>query len=126
MLPALLQVKVESHLPPQVMSTLSPPLSGKLIPAYTAHLLSHTPFVRMGYSLALGCFPRPLLRGKLREVLDPLLSSCQVTKGAEVKFAEARSNIVKAITRYSVTPPQKWFPESGSLPSSGSAVLCAP
>ena len=79
------------------MTTRSPP--GKLILAYTTHLLSHIAFVRMGYALALGSFPRPLLRGQLRVVLDPLMSSCQVTQDAERQFAEARRNAVLAITR---------------------------
>lgn len=72
-----------------------------LIPTYTGHLLSHSPFTRMGYCLALGGLPRPLLvGGQLRVVLDSLMRSCSDSGPSEAKFAEARRDAICSITRY--------------------------
>ena len=53
----------------------------------------------MGFSLALGGFPKALLAGRLRDVLEPLLKSCCDIQGSEPKFAEARRDAVLSITR---------------------------
>lgn len=54
----------------------------------------------MGYALALGGLPRILLVGQFRAVLDPLVESCQLGGDRnQVKFAEARRDALKAITR---------------------------
>lgn len=74
--------------------------SDQFIPAYTSQLLSHSHFTRMGFSLALGVFPKPLLAGHLRDLLDPLMKSCSDVKGWQPKFTEARRDAVRSISRY--------------------------
>lgn len=72
--------------------------TAKLIPAYTAQILSHSHFTRMGYSLALGALPKSLLvGGELGVVLDSLIQSCSDMTPI---FGEARRDAVRSITRY--------------------------
>lgn len=56
----------------------------------------------MGYCLALGALRRSLLRGHLRQVLDPLISCCSDISASEAKFAEARRDALRSITRYRI------------------------
>ena len=55
----------------------------------------------MGFSLALGAFPKSLLEGRLEAVLEPLMKSCLDIKDSyrQKKFAEARRDAICSITR---------------------------
>ena len=53
---------------------------------------------RMGFSLALGAVPQFFLQNKLDVVLSGLMDACKITE-KEIKWAQARGDAVKAITR---------------------------
>ena len=54
----------------------------------------------MGFSLALGGFPKALLAGQLLTVLEPLVQSCKDIKQCHPKFAEARRDAVCSIAKW--------------------------
>ena len=53
---------------------------------------------RMGFALALGAIPQFFLQNKLNKVLSGLMDACKITE-KEIKWAQARGDAVKAITR---------------------------
>ena len=52
----------------------------------------------MGHSRALGAFPKFMLEGGLGEVLSALVEASRLVE-KEAKFAEARRDAVRAITK---------------------------
>ena len=52
----------------------------------------------MGFSLALGAVPQFFLQNKLDVVLSGLMDASKITE-KEIKWAQARGDAVKAITR---------------------------
>ena len=62
-------------------------------------LVSPNHFTRMGFSLALGALPRMLLHGVLKPVLSRLAQLTSAVQETESKFAEARRDAIRAITR---------------------------
>ncbi len=53
---------------------------------------------RIGYSLALGAFPRFFLLNKLDQILERLMDACKINE-KESKWAQARGDAVKSIAR---------------------------
>lgn len=72
---------------------------GKLLSRYTSELSNPLHFARMGFALALGALPKPLLQGRLSQVLDKLVEGVKNIAGCEPKYAEARRDAVRALTR---------------------------
>ena len=62
-------------------------------------LVSPNHFTRMGFSLALGALPKMLLHGVLKPVLSRLAQLTSAVQETESKFAEARRDAIRAITR---------------------------
>lgn len=53
----------------------------------------------MGYCQALGALPKFMICGKFQVILEALITASQITKKEE-KWAQARRDAIKAITRY--------------------------
>lgn len=89
----------------------------QLIGAYLAGLSNPSPFARyvsyphtqcqccsncpcrMGYCLALGALPRPLLLIQLKLVLEGLVGVVSHIEGCDPQYAEVRRDAAKAISR---------------------------
>lgn len=54
----------------------------------------------MGYCLALGVLPRPLLMIQLKSVLEGLVQVVSYIEGCEPQYAESRRDAARAISRY--------------------------
>lgn len=54
----------------------------------------------MGFCLALGALPRPLLSNHLQQVLEGLVGVASHIQDCEPKYAESRRDAIKAISRY--------------------------
>ncbi|XP_034045626.1 tubulin-specific chaperone D [Thalassophryne amazonica] len=68
-----------------------------LLAQYLAGLKNPEMLTRCGSALALGCLPKFLIHGKLQQILEGLQQAYASQK--EGKFAEARSDTVKAISQ---------------------------
>ncbi|XP_010728726.3 tubulin-specific chaperone D [Larimichthys crocea] len=69
-----------------------------LVSQYTEGLKSPQMLTRCGSALALGCLPRFMIHGKLKQILDGLQQMCTVSQ-KEGTFTEARRDAVKAIAQ---------------------------
>lgn len=54
----------------------------------------------MGYCLALGALPRPLLLIQLKVVLEGLVGVVSHIEGCDPQYAEVRRDAAKAISRF--------------------------
>ena len=70
-----------------------------IIVKYIAKLQDHAEQTRLGYSLAIGAFPKPFLAGKLNMVLGGLMRASRI-EDKHVKFAESRRDAIKSLARY--------------------------
>ena len=52
--------------------------------------------LRMGFSLAVGAFPKFFIKGKLRSILQSLMKAAEITE-KETTWAEFRRDALKAI-----------------------------
>ena len=73
--------------------------TGSLIPHYISQLTSDNHLDCMGFSLALGGLPRPLIQGQLSTLLDSLGACIQNIVGVDTRFTEARRDAVTAVTK---------------------------
>ena len=62
-------------------------------------LTSQLQFARMGFSLALGALPKPLLIGRLDHVMQHLTGSLNNRKESEALFVECRRDAIRAMSR---------------------------
>lgn len=53
----------------------------------------------MGFCLALGALPRPLLSNHLQQVLEGLVGVASHIQDCEPKYTESRRDAIKAISR---------------------------
>lgn len=88
-----------------------------LIPRYLNHLKNRNHFTRMGFSLGLGVLPRPILEGRLDQVLDGLLAAASIDKDIPAVYTEARRDAIRSISNISCTMTL-------SPDGSPSSVLC--
>ncbi|XP_069674548.1 tubulin-specific chaperone D [Periplaneta americana] len=68
-----------------------------LINAYTEQLAANNQTVRMGFSLALGFFPKFMLDDQLHIVIPALIECLKITESTS-KWAESRRDALKALT----------------------------
>ncbi|XP_069510643.1 tubulin-specific chaperone D isoform X2 [Ambystoma mexicanum] len=73
-----------------------------LVKHYIYELKSTEEMVRCGFSLALGSFPKFMLKGKLEQVLDGLINVTSISS-RDLSFAEARRDGLKAIAKVCMT-----------------------
>ncbi|XP_010786645.1 tubulin-specific chaperone D [Notothenia coriiceps] len=69
-----------------------------LVSQYVEGLKSPKMLIRCGSALALGCLPRFMIHGKVKQILEGLLQMCTVSQNEET-FTEARRDAVKAISQ---------------------------
>ncbi|KAG8006910.1 Tubulin-specific chaperone D [Nibea albiflora] len=69
-----------------------------LVSQYIEGLKSPQMLTRCGSALALGCLPRFMIHGKLKQILDGLQQMCTASQ-KEGTFTEARRDAVKAIAQ---------------------------
>ena len=55
---------------------------------------------RMGFALGLGVLPRPILEGRLDQVLDGLLAAASIDKDIPAVYTEARRDAIRSISKY--------------------------
>ncbi|XP_041812434.1 tubulin-specific chaperone D [Chelmon rostratus] len=72
-----------------------------LVSQYIEGLKSPQMLTRCGSALALGCLPRFMIHGKLRQILEGLQQMCTVTQ-KEGSFTEARRDAVRAVAQVCV------------------------
>ncbi|XP_076451234.1 tubulin-specific chaperone D-like [Babylonia areolata] len=70
----------------------------KIISHYLSQLKASLETTRTGYSLALGALPEFMLHSRLEDVLTDLIAGVHPTSKAEEKMAEARRDVIKAIS----------------------------
>ncbi|PSN56928.1 Tubulin-specific chaperone D [Blattella germanica] len=68
-----------------------------VISNYTERLAANNQIVRMGFSLALGSFPKFMLDGQLDTVIPALIQCSKITESSG-KWAESRRDSLKALT----------------------------
>ncbi|CAN9505641.1 unnamed protein product [Ophioblennius macclurei] len=71
-----------------------------LVSQYIQGLQSDQMLTRCGSALALGCLPRFMIQGKLKQILQGLQQVCALT--SEGKFPEARRDAVRSIAQVCV------------------------
>ena len=71
-----------------------------LVSQYIQELSKPNQFIRMGFALALGSLPKPLLCGLLKPVLASLAEIISFTQDPETKYTESRRDAVRALMRY--------------------------
>ncbi|KAK5913976.1 hypothetical protein CgunFtcFv8_008450 [Champsocephalus gunnari] len=69
-----------------------------LVSQYIEGLKSPQMLICCGSALALGCLPRFMIHGKVKQILEGLLQMCTVSQNEE-KCTEARRDAVKAISQ---------------------------
>ncbi|XP_034075522.1 tubulin-specific chaperone D [Gymnodraco acuticeps] len=69
-----------------------------LVSQYIEGLKSPQMLICCGSALALGCLPRFMIHGKVKQILEGLLQMCTVSQNEE-KYTEARRDAVKAISQ---------------------------
>lgn len=74
-----------------------------LISTYLAGLTNPLQFMRMGFCLALGALPYPLLSSHLKHVMEGLVGVASHIDGCEPQYTESRRDAVRAISRVCVT-----------------------
>ncbi|KAL4240380.1 hypothetical protein ACF0H5_001170 [Mactra antiquata] len=74
----------------------------QVIEKYLRQLKSPLEVTRQGHLLALGSLPPFMLHGKLKPVLAGIIQATQITQ-KESKWAEARRDAIKALTRVCMT-----------------------
>ncbi|XP_071329122.1 tubulin-specific chaperone D isoform X2 [Trachinotus anak] len=73
-----------------------------LVSQYIEGLKSPQTLTRCGSALALGCLPRFMIHGKLKQIFEGLQQMCSVSQ-KEGSFIEARRDAVRAIAQVCVT-----------------------
>ena len=65
--------------------------------AYLERLTDHTESTRSGYALAIGAFPKFMLKGKLKQVLAGFINSQRAS--SEKSMAEATRDTMTALAQ---------------------------
>ncbi|XP_035036046.2 tubulin-specific chaperone D isoform X2 [Hippoglossus stenolepis] len=73
-----------------------------LVSQYIEGLKSPQMLTRCGSALTLGCLPRFMIRGKLKQIFEGLQQMCALSQ-KEGRFTEARRDAVRAIAQVCVT-----------------------
>ena len=74
-------------------------LQESLVDSYCRELENNSVYARMGFASALSVLPRPMLRGKAKQIISCLVKAAVIEKGKESEYAEARSHALKAIAK---------------------------